>query len=284
MWKAAALHNRLFHRLRCVCAFNSGWTFRPRKRPRAFLLAGHYSGDALHTAWPYAAAHLSLRIHSACHISLRHVDLPIPILPIIDGGGIERLNTHTLHPRTRSLIPQPFPQVINALFGAAPIELTSSWSKPSLLMNLAIYNICKFGFTIIAVGCPISCGVFSPVFLLGAAFGRLYGEVIDLITPEDMVITAGAYAVVGAAAMAAGVTRTVSCAVMVFELTGQLNHMLPVLVAVLTAYGVGNAFNKSIYDTMLELNNLDRFVAQAARSPSPPVHSRPREALQQAEE
>ena len=174
--------------------------------------------------------------------------------------------------------------MINALFGAAPIELTSSWSKPSLLMNLAIYNICKFGFTIIAVGCPISCGVFSPVFLLGAAFGRLYGEVIDLITPEDMVITAGAYAVVGAAAMAAGVTRTVSCAVMVFELTGQLNHMLPVLVAVLTAYGVGNAFNKSIYDTMLELNNLDRFVAQAGRSPSPPVHSRPREALQQAEE
>jgi NADH:ubiquinone oxidoreductase subunit 2 (subunit N) len=33
--------------------------------------------------------------------------------------------------------------------------------------------------------------------------------------------------------MAAGVTRTISCAVMVFELTGQLNHLLPVLVAVL---------------------------------------------------
>lgn len=51
-------------------------------------------------------------------------------------------------------------------------------------------------------------------------------------------ITAGGYAVVGAAAMVAGVTRTVSCAVMVFELTGQLNYMLPVLVAVLAAYGV----------------------------------------------
>ena len=109
-----------------------------------------------------------------------------------------------------------------------------------------------------------------------------------------MQVIAGGYAVVGAAAMAAGVTRTVSCAVMVFELTGQLNHMLPVLVgtwhaesrytqcytlvtpalhteaerqaerqaapprvaAVLAAYGVGNVLNKSIYDTMLELNNL----------------------------
>ena len=59
--------------------------------------------------------------------------------------------------------------------------------------------------------------------------------------------------------MAAGVTRTISCAVMVFELTGQLNHLLPVLVAVLAAYGTGNAFNKSYYDTMLELNNYPFF-------------------------
>ena len=81
-------------------------------------------------------------------------------------------------------------------------------------------------------------------------------QVLDAMSPEDRHITAGAYAVVGAAAMAAGVTRTVSCAVIVFELTGQLNHMLPMLVAVLTAYGVGNQFNQSIYDTMLELNNL----------------------------
>ena len=43
--------------------------------------------------------------------------------------------------------------------------------------------------------------------------------------------------------------------VIVFELTGQLSHMLPVLVAVLLAYGVGNACNTSIYDTMMTLNN-----------------------------
>lgn len=36
--------------------------------------------------------------------------------------------------------------------------------------------VCKFVFTCIAVGCPISCGVFTPVFLIGAAAGRLFGE------------------------------------------------------------------------------------------------------------
>ena len=64
--------------------------------------------------------------------------------------------------------------------------------------------------------------------------------------PAEHQFTAGAYAVVGAAAMAAGVTRTVSCAVMVFELTGQLNHMLLILVAVLAAYGIGNVFKSEL--------------------------------------
>jgi len=146
--------------------------------------------------------------------------------------------------------------VINELFGAAPIDFNARWANPSLLINLSIYTVCKFAFTVVAVGCPISCGVFTPVFLIGAAAGRAFGEALNAMLAAELQITAGAYAVVGAAAMAAGVTRTISCAVMVFELTGQLNHMLPVLVAVLGAYGVGNIFNQSIYDTMLDLNNL----------------------------
>mmetsp|Transcript_1487 Transcript_1487/g.3855 ORF Transcript_1487/g.3855 Transcript_1487/m.3855 type:complete len:481 (+) Transcript_1487:1841-3283(+) len=135
-------------------------------------------------------------------------------------------------------------------------DMAARWLNPSLRINLVIYVVCKFVFTCVAVGCPISCGVFTPVFLIGAALGRLYGELLNDLTPVDMMITAGGYAVVGAAALAAGVTRTVSTSVIVFELTGQLNHMLPVLVAVLLATGVGNACNASIYDTMLALNKL----------------------------
>ena len=147
-------------------------------------------------------------------------------------------------------------EVINELFGSAPFDFTARWSNPSLIVNLLIYTVCKFVFTCIAVGAPISCGVYTPVFLIGAASGRCFGEVLNLLTPSDHQITAGGYAVVGAASMAAGVTRTISTAVIVFELTGQLNHMLPVLVAVLAACGVGNLMNDSIYDTMMRLNNL----------------------------
>lgn len=64
---------------------------------------------------------------------------------------------------------------------------------------------------------------------MGTAIGRLIGEILKAAMPHAGIIP-GAYAVVGAAAFSAGVTRTLSTSVIVFELTGQLNHMLPVLV------------------------------------------------------
>ena len=127
-------------------------------------------------------------------------------------------------------------EVTNELFGSAPFDFTARWSNPSLVLNLTIFIVCKFVFTTIAVGCPISCGVFTPVFLVGAATGRCFGEILNDLTPSSHVITAGGYAVVGAAAMAAGVTRTVSTSVIVFELTGQLSHMLPVDALAATAH------------------------------------------------
>lgn len=69
-------------------------------------------------------------------------------------------------------------------------------------------------------------------------------------------IIPGGYAVVGAAAFASGVTRTFSTSVIVFELTGQLSHMLPVLIGALLGTAIGNRFNMSIYDTMLSLRGL----------------------------
>ena len=45
-------------------------------------------------------------------------------------------------------------------------------------------------------------------------------------------ISPGGYAVVGAAAMAGAVTHTISTSVIVFELTGQITHILPVMVGV----------------------------------------------------
>lgn len=71
------------------------------------------------------------------------------------------------------------------------------------------------------------------LFSLGAAFGRVVGEMMDFAFIKGIngrLISPGGYAVVGAAAMAGGVTHTISTSVIVFELTGQITHILPVMV------------------------------------------------------
>lgn len=69
-------------------------------------------------------------------------------------------------------------------------------------------------------------------------------------------ITPGLYAMVGAAAVLGGVTKmTVSLVVIMFELTGGLVYIVPLMVAIMTSKWVGDAFVKEgIYDGHIHLN------------------------------
>ncbi|CAG2216934.1 CLCN3_4_5 [Mytilus edulis] len=69
-------------------------------------------------------------------------------------------------------------------------------------------------------------------------------------------ITPGLYAMVGAAAALGGVTRmTVSLVVIMFELTGGLQYIVPLMLAVMTSKWVGDALGKDgIYDAHIALN------------------------------
>eukprot|EP01119_Soliformovum_irregulare_P019855 TRINITY_DN6369_c3_g1_i2.p1 TRINITY_DN6369_c3_g1~~TRINITY_DN6369_c3_g1_i2.p1 ORF type:complete len:531 (+),score=121.88 TRINITY_DN6369_c3_g1_i2:209-1594(+) len=138
--------------------------------------------------------------------------------------------------------------IISDLFTDQPLP---EWSQPNIFVNLSFYIVISFILTAMSITLPIPAGLYTPVFLIGAASGRLVGEVIAALVPSWSVVP-GAYAVVGAAAFSAGVTRTLSTSVIVFELTGQLSHMLPVLISVLLATAVGNIFGPNVYDRLLQ--------------------------------
>eukprot|EP00051_Salpingoeca_urceolata_P033177 m.19365 g.19365 ORF g.19365 m.19365 type:complete len:890 (-) comp5928_c0_seq1:43-2712(-) len=69
-------------------------------------------------------------------------------------------------------------------------------------------------------------------------------------------IVPGGYALVGAAALAGAVTHTISTSIIVFELTGQMIHIIPVLLAVLVSNGIAQRLSASIYDSIIQLNGL----------------------------
>lgn len=60
----------------------------------------------------------------------------------------------------------------------------------------------------------------------------------------------------GAAAMTGAVSHTVSTAVICFELTGQISHILPMMVAVILANMVAQSLQPSLYDSIIQVKKL----------------------------
>ncbi|XP_076421707.1 chloride channel protein ClC-Kb isoform X2 [Peromyscus maniculatus bairdii] len=144
-------------------------------------------------------------------------------------------------------------------------------SHPSLVhARLFASNSChvrttslQFWMLILATTIPIPAGYFLPIFIYGAVIGRLLGEALSVTFPEGIVaggevnpIMPGAYALAGAAAFSGAVTHTISTALLAFELTGQIVHALPVLMAVLVANAITQSYQPSFYDGTIIVKKL----------------------------
>ncbi|XP_039516438.1 chloride channel protein 2b isoform X1 [Pimephales promelas] len=142
---------------------------------------------------------------------------------------------------------------------------STAWKHPqaNVFVILVVFIVMKFWMSALATTLPVPCGAFMPVFVIGAAFGRLVGESMAAWFPEGIntdgiiyPIVPGGYAVVGAAALSGAVTHTVSTAVIVFELTGQISHILPIMIAVILANAVAQSLQPSIYDSIIRIKKL----------------------------
>uniref|UniRef100_A0A8C8BMQ5 Chloride voltage-gated channel 1 n=1 Tax=Otus sunia TaxID=257818 RepID=A0A8C8BMQ5_9STRI len=142
---------------------------------------------------------------------------------------------------------------------------STAWIHPkvSVFIIILLFFLMKFWMSVIATTMPIPCGGFMPVFVLGAAFGRLIGEIMASLFPNGIIfdgivyqILPGGYAVIGAAALTGAVSHTVSTAVICFELTGQISHILPMMVAVILANMVAQSLQPSLYDSIIQVKKL----------------------------
>uniref|UniRef100_A0A8D0MMJ6 Chloride channel protein n=1 Tax=Sus scrofa TaxID=9823 RepID=A0A8D0MMJ6_PIG len=146
-----------------------------------------------------------------------------------------------------------------------PQNLWFEWYHPpfTVLGTLSFFLIMKFWMLILATTIPIPAGYFMPIFIFGAAIGRLIGEALSVAFPEGIIaggvtnpIMPGGYALAGAAAFSGAVTHTISTALLAFELTGQIVHALPVLMAVLMANAIAQSCQPSFYDGTIIVKKL----------------------------
>ncbi|XP_048826147.1 H(+)/Cl(-) exchange transporter 3 isoform X2 [Brienomyrus brachyistius] len=134
----------------------------------------------------------------------------------------------------------------------------------SAMWQLCLALIFKIIMTIFTFGVKVPSGLFIPSMAIGAIAGRIVGITMEQLAYNHHdwcevgagCITPGLYAMVGAAACLGGVTRmTVSLVVIMFELTGGLEYIVPLMAAVMTSKWVGDAFGREgIYEAHIRLN------------------------------
>ncbi|KRX95221.1 Chloride channel protein 2 [Trichinella pseudospiralis] len=139
-------------------------------------------------------------------------------------------------------------------------NMNKYWSleKTNLFLPLTLFTMNMFWMTAMSITMAVPSGTFIPIFVTGAGFGRLFGEIIPVLFPNGLPtindvpnITPGGYAVIGAAAFSGSVTRAISTSVVVIEMTGQTTYFLPTIIAVLVSNAVCSRLQNSLYDTII---------------------------------
>eukprot|EP00742_Colponemidia_sp_Colp-10_P010161 GILJ01011137.1.p1 GENE.GILJ01011137.1~~GILJ01011137.1.p1 ORF type:complete len:802 (+),score=102.18 GILJ01011137.1:95-2500(+) len=155
-----------------------------------------------------------------------------------------------------SLLHETDVATVNEMFSSKTFEdrgLDKWTGGLGVYIKLLFYLFMKIIFSALAMAAPIPCGTFIPIFTMGAVLGRFWGELLGVVFTVSV---PGVYAVAGAAGIIASSARTISITVIVFEMTGQLNHLLAILITVLLAYSIGSAVSVSIYDMLLDVKGL----------------------------
>ena len=127
--------------------------------------------------------------------------------------------------------------------------------------NMTVFMLVTFFTSILALTLPVPNGALIPAFKIGAALGRLVGEAFSVLFKSDVsagmhMIAAGGYATIGAAAFTGAVTHTLSISVIIFELTGQITHAIPMLIAVILSNRIAELLQPSCYDSVIMIKKL----------------------------
>ncbi|KAK7284052.1 hypothetical protein RIF29_13803 [Crotalaria pallida] len=128
------------------------------------------------------------------------------------------------------------------------------------LSTLLVFFVAIYLVGVITYGIAIPSGLFIPVILAGASYGRLAASLLGPFT----VLDAGLFGLLGAASFLGGTMRmTVSLCVILLELTNDL-LMLPLLMLVLLiSKTVADCFNKGVYDQIMHMKGMPYLEAHA---------------------
>lgn len=140
--------------------------------------------------------------------------------------------------------------LVPQMYGVGYPVLERAVDGREVLLALVGLLVAKVLATSLTLAIGGSGGVFAPSLFTGAMLGAAFGTVAHAALPA-LTAPAGAYAVVGMAAVFAATARAPIAAVLiVFELTGDYAIILPLMLAVAVAAGLANALTADTVYTL----------------------------------
>lgn len=121
------------------------------------------------------------------------------------------------------------------------------------LAIIPLWFVVRFGLTMASYGTGAPGGIFAPLLVLGALIGLAVGEIAHMIVPSVLPQPA-IVAVVGMAAYFTAIVRApLTGIVLIIEMTGNYEQMLPLLVSCFCAYAISEyTRDLPIYEALLE--------------------------------
>jgi CIC family chloride channel protein len=217
-------------------------------------------------------------------------DSPAFIVPAYELGSVQELPLYVLLGAlagmwgalfTRSMdraphwfahLPGPRPLITaasGALLGVAVLALPELWGvgyEPITAMlhgeiawtMLLVLLAAKLAATTVSVSSGFAGGIIAPILFMGGALGGLFGQAVQRILPESGSAT-GAYGMVGMAALTAAVTHApLTSILLIFEMTGGYEVILPLMLSCISAVVVAQAITPdSVFTSVFTAAGVD---------------------------
>ena len=256
-----------------ACAVNKKFA-KSQKEEDCLLTAGSAAGLTAAFGAPLSGV---LFTFEELRNRMTHTSLVTAILSCLAAGIVSEailgqlpvlFLSQDLHARIKSPLLRPLPAfwLTGILFAGFPLLLGSghdllqeikaeSYAVPILLILIAA----KLLFTAICYGSGSPGGIFLPLLMLGAIIGKTY-ELL-LVNYFDYPHIYGSFFIaLGMTAFFSGVTKApITGCVLILEMTASLSHLIPLIIAALTSYGIANYLGDTpVYDELLERMLSDR--------------------------
>ncbi|MEZ4522540.1 MAG: chloride channel protein [Thermomicrobiales bacterium] len=138
------------------------------------------------------------------------------------------------------------PEILGVGYGPMESALTGQYT----LMFLVAVLVVKVIAVSVTIGSGGSGGVFAPSLFIGCMLGTAFGTAAQNLMPTE-IGPAGAYGLVGMAALFAGSARApITAVIILFELSGDYRIILPLMGAVVISTFVSEAVSKDTIYTL----------------------------------